>query len=195
MSQEHIDTYKNSIQAIELKNDTHDLLIFANSITNKAHQKDDYRYVTNGIFTKYLGDTMNIDVKVPEPEPKPDPKVTLKLTGLPDKVRVGDVFVLTPSSDDQEKGEGWVYDDVFFSATFNSPATFTALKAGTTTITYTNKKGEKTELPITILEKEVDKPGGKLPGTGVTPTQTAIYVGIGVVLIGGVFYWFSKKKK
>lgn len=201
MSQEHIDGYKNSIQAIELKNEKLDLLIFANSISNKAHQQDDYRYVTNGIFTKYLGDTMVIEVKKPEPkpdpkpEPKPEPVEKLQLTGLPDKVYVGDVFVLTPNHDDQAKGEGWSFSQDFFSATFNSPATFTALKAGNTTIAYTTTNGEKIELPVSILEKETVKPGGKLPGTGVTPTQTAIYVGIGIVLIGGALYLVSKKKK
>ena len=33
-----------------------DLTIFANSVNNRAHQQDDYRYVTNTIYAKMLSD-------------------------------------------------------------------------------------------------------------------------------------------
>ncbi len=49
------------------------------------------------------------------------------------EIYVGGRIVLTPNI---EGGE-WHWDKAYFSATFNSPATFTALKAGISTITYT----------------------------------------------------------
>lgn len=55
MSSSHIKNYKDSIQAIEYKNKKMDLVLFANSLTNKAHQKDDYRYATNAIYERMLG--------------------------------------------------------------------------------------------------------------------------------------------
>ncbi len=39
------------------------LTIFANSITNKAHQEDDYRYAANAIYSELLGDTFTVDRK------------------------------------------------------------------------------------------------------------------------------------
>lgn len=54
MSTEHIKKYKGSTQAAELKDGKVDVLVFANSITNKAHQQDDYRYVSNALFSDNL---------------------------------------------------------------------------------------------------------------------------------------------
>ena len=34
-----------------------DLTIFANSLTNRAHQQDDYRFATNAIYSKMLSDS------------------------------------------------------------------------------------------------------------------------------------------
>ena len=55
MLAENVAKYKNSVQAIEYKSGKLDLTVFANSMTNKAHQQDDYRYVTNAIYSKMLG--------------------------------------------------------------------------------------------------------------------------------------------
>ncbi len=73
----------------------------------------------------------------------------------------------------QPEGGVWDWDDDFFSATFNSPATFTALKAGTSTITYT-VNGVPQSITVTIHEAE-------LPVTGQDFTL-AIWL-----LIAGVF--------
>ncbi len=59
MSKEHIEKYKGSTQVVSYQKDKVNLLVFANSITNKAHQQDDYRYVTNALFadsTKAVGE-------------------------------------------------------------------------------------------------------------------------------------------
>ena len=42
------------VEAIALERDGMDLTIFANSVNNRAHQQDDYRYVTNTIYAKSL---------------------------------------------------------------------------------------------------------------------------------------------
>lgn len=44
------------VEAIALKQDGMDLTIFANSIVNRAHQQDDYLFVTNTIYSKMLAD-------------------------------------------------------------------------------------------------------------------------------------------
>ena len=40
------------VEAIALERNGMDLTIFANSVNNRAHQQDDYRYVTNAIYAK-----------------------------------------------------------------------------------------------------------------------------------------------
>lgn len=42
------------VEAIALERNGMDLTIFANSVNNRAHQQDDYRYVTNTIYVKML---------------------------------------------------------------------------------------------------------------------------------------------
>jgi len=63
-------------------------------------------------------------------------------------------ITLTPNID----GGTWDWDEEYFSATFNSPATFTALKAGTSTITYT-VEGASVTYDVTIE-------ASTLPSTG-----------------------------
>ena len=73
------------------------------------------------------------------------------ISGMPDTVRVGDKFTLIPDPDDQTGEAGWNWDKEYFSATFNSPAAFTALKEGKTTITYTDKNGGTVSMEVEIL--------------------------------------------
>lgn len=52
----------------------------------------------------------------------------------------------------------WDWDESYFSASFNSPATFTALKAGTSKITYT-VKGASQSVTVTVREAELPQTG------------------------------------
>ena len=52
---ENLEKFLGTIQAITYKTDSLDLTLFANSLTSKAHQQDDYRYASNTIFSKFLG--------------------------------------------------------------------------------------------------------------------------------------------
>ena len=70
------------------------------------------------------------------------------------KIYTGGRITLTPNI----TGGTWNWDTAFFSATFNSPATFTALKAGTSTITYT-AEGQSVSYAVTITK-------AGLPDTG-----------------------------
>jgi Leucine-rich repeat (LRR) protein len=70
------------------------------------------------------------------------------------KIYTGGRVTLTPSVG----GGQWSWDHDFFSATFNSPATFTALKAGTSTITYT--LGSASVSYVVTVEQSI------LPSTG-----------------------------
>lgn len=60
----------------------------------------------------------------------------------------------------QPTGGTWEWDHEFFSATFNSPATFTALKSGTSTITYT-VDGVSQEINISVLPISVTPQTGE----------------------------------
>lgn len=51
---ESVEGYKNSIQAFEYRDDTMDIVAFANTLTDKAHQTDDYRYISNAIYQQAL---------------------------------------------------------------------------------------------------------------------------------------------
>lgn len=56
------------VEAFAIERDGMDLTVFANSIINRAHQQDDFRYVTNTIYSKMLGDNaMEIDLKSDSP--------------------------------------------------------------------------------------------------------------------------------
>lgn len=50
MTQEYMNGYKGSIQAVRIHKDGKTMRLFANTLTNKAHQQDDYRYLTNSIY-------------------------------------------------------------------------------------------------------------------------------------------------
>lgn len=77
----------------------------------------------------------------------------------------------------QPEGGTWEWDHDFFSATFNSPATFTALKTGTSTITYT-VNGMSQSITVTIRESE-------LPSTGQDFTWAGV-IGVLAVVCGAV---------
>lgn len=69
------------------------------------------------------------------------------------EIYVGDNFTLIPNIDGQEAGNGWIYDSEYLDATFNSPATFTGRKQGTTTIVFTAYNGGKDVVNIKIIER------------------------------------------
>lgn len=52
-----------------------DMTVFCASITNKAHQTDDYRLATNAIYSKLLGTDFTVESgETTEPTPNPDTK-------------------------------------------------------------------------------------------------------------------------
>ena len=76
MCQEFIDKYKGQVQAISVVDGDTDMVLFANTLTNKAHQQDDYRYLTASIYSRALdGDFAEIPVPGnPDTPAKPDTK-------------------------------------------------------------------------------------------------------------------------
>ena len=86
MCQEFIDKYKGQVQAISVVDGDTDMVLFANTLTNKAHQQDDYRYLTASIYSRALdGDFAEIPVPgnpdtpaKPDTKPNPDAKPDTK---------------------------------------------------------------------------------------------------------------------
>ena len=67
---------KGQVVAIDYQSGGLDMTVFCTSITNKAHQTDDYRLATNAIYSKLLGADFTVsdagqDEPVPEPVPEP----------------------------------------------------------------------------------------------------------------------------
>jgi hypothetical protein len=114
-----------------------------------------------------------------------NPKLTSSVSS--GTIYVGGRITLTPNID----GGKWDWANEFFSATFNSPATFTALKAGTSTITYT-VEGVSTTYEVTIEESA-------LPDTGQNFSIVWFFAVAGLlafaVSLGTVIYKNSKKAK
>ncbi len=95
------------------------------------------------------------------------------------KIYVGGRVTLTPNID----GGEWDWDEEYLSATFNSPATFTGLKAGTTRVTYT-VEGTSVYYDITIEATTLPRTGQDftlvfaLLGAGMLSTVTASIITI-----------------
>lgn len=54
--------YKGSIQAFDYTQDGMNMTIFANTLTNKTHQQDDYRFLTSALYSKLLGEDFNPEI-------------------------------------------------------------------------------------------------------------------------------------
>ncbi|MBQ2697033.1 MAG: S-layer homology domain-containing protein, partial [Clostridia bacterium] len=52
---ENLEKLLGSVQAISYKDDVMNITVFANSLTNKAHQQDDYQFIANTLFANSLG--------------------------------------------------------------------------------------------------------------------------------------------
>ncbi|MEA4920906.1 MAG: M14 family metallopeptidase [Clostridiaceae bacterium] len=55
IKQENLDKFLGSVQAIAYASNGLDVTVFSGSLTNKAHQQDDYQFAANTIFAKSLG--------------------------------------------------------------------------------------------------------------------------------------------
>jgi hypothetical protein len=54
MPSDYIKEYQGKIQAVDYQRDGRSVALFANTLTNKAHQQDDYRYLTAAVYSKQL---------------------------------------------------------------------------------------------------------------------------------------------
>lgn len=103
------------------------------------------------------------------------------ISSLNNDIYVGGSITLTPNIN----GGTWTWDKDFFTATFNSPATFTALKAGSTSITYT-VEGVSVTYDVSIE-------AGILPSTG--QFFPSFIIGLGTIVLMTIMTLFSKKRK
>ena len=97
------------------------------------------------------------------------------------KIYTGGRITLTPNID----GGTWDWDENLLSATFNSPATFTGLKAGVSTITYT-VDGVSTTYDVSIEQSE-------LPNTGQNTYVIWVLISAaGILLVAGMVIGLRK---
>lgn len=145
LTKENLAKYKNSIQAIEYKKNGLDLTVFANTLTNKAHQQDDYRYATNAIYSKTLGKTYTLTKKATSLKTNVTKKTLKKGASYTIKA------TLKPALADEKK--------VSFTssnkkvATVNSKGKVVAKKKGTCTITVKTTDGSKLVKKVKITVK------------------------------------------
>ena len=109
-------------------------------------------------------------------------KLTLRSSDADGIIYTGGRITLTPSVD----GGEWDWDEEYFSASFNSPATFTALKEGISTVTYT-VDGVSVTYDVTIEESE-------LPQTGQNYMLLYGFIGGGVLCIAGATLMAKKRR-
>lgn len=121
-----------------------------------------------------------------------DGQLPLELSGLPEEVRVGEAFALTCASEGAENSEYWHWDEKYFSAKFESPATFTPLQAGTSVITYTGPGGEIGEVQVTVLPADAEPAAQDAGGAG----RGLLPVGIFIVVVAagiGIALWLRRR--
>lgn len=101
MPSEWLEAYKGQVIAIDYQATTeagtYDMTLFANTVTNKAHQQDEYRLVSNAIYKRYLGDAFTMEVPE-EPEQPTDPTDPTKPTDPTDPTKPTD-----PANPDETK--------------------------------------------------------------------------------------------
>jgi len=67
MMKKNLSGFLGSVQAIDYTENGLDITVFAGSLTNKAHQQDDYQFAANAIFTKTMGGSYDGSTETPEP--------------------------------------------------------------------------------------------------------------------------------
>ena len=83
---------KGHVVAIDYQANGLDMTVFCTSITNKAHQTDDYRLATNAIYSKLLGADFTVESgETPDPTPTPTPGTDKD----PQAPKTGDGMMLT----------------------------------------------------------------------------------------------------
>jgi len=100
-------------------------------------------------------------------------------------ISVGGIITLTPNID----GGTWDWDKEFFTATFNSPATFTALKAGTSTINYTV---DETAITYNVLIATSELPAADQDNTFVYVIAGLTTLAFVVIIINAIY---KRRKK
>jgi len=109
------------------------------------------------------------------------------ITGIPESYTIYTGGRVT--WDPTPAGGTWGWDHAFFSATFNSPATFTALQTGTSTITYTVNDVTQS-VAVTITEST-------LPQAGQNSTMFEVLALLAVLCAtaAGALYLTDRKNK
>lgn len=144
-------------------------------------------YTDSELSTLFTGTTVSGETTLYAGGWSSDP---VSITSLPESYSMdsGGKVVFNP----QPSGGTWEWDHSFFSATFNSPATFTALKSGTSTITYTIN-GVSHEITVTV--KAPTTAPATAPATGENMTMIYTMAIIAVISFMSIVFTVSRKVK
>lgn len=221
MTKEAIQKYKGSIQAIDYQQNGVNVAVFANTLVNKAHQQDDYRYLTAALYSKLTGEDFVID----------NPTPAYKMIKETPEVKQGDTALFASDAPfnkfKEVQVDNEVVDPKFYTAADGSTeitlsGDFTkTLALGVHSITIVSNDGQVSG-KFTVVKAEDpnnpnnpnnnnnkphaddNKPGTKKPGahnpfgkllpkTGDYATAAVPFILVGAAVAGGAAYYFKKK--
>jgi len=154
-----------------------------------GENSQNYTGLSDGAHTVYVaakdgsGNVSNL-LTITIPAYNPPPPVVI--SGLPESGKYEMYTGGRVTWDAKPDGGTWDWDEDFFSATFNSPATFTALKAGTSVITYT-VNGVSQSIEVLVRQ-------AALPNTGQDDTWIWALVSLATLCGAGAVFIGRKKK-
>lgn len=163
MTKKAIEKYKGSIQAIDYQQNGMNIAAFANTLVNKAHQQNDYRYLTAAIYSKLAGEDFVAENTCP----------AYKMIQETAEVKQGETALFTsdaPSNKFKEvQVDGKVVDPQFYTVSGDSTevtlsADFTkTLAEGEHTITIVSTDGQVSS-KFTVVKADNPNNGNDQPG-------------------------------
>lgn len=148
-----VEKLKGQVVAIDYKTDNLNMTIFANSITNRSHQTDDYRLATNAIYSKLLGDNFAVKTStyVPSTSAETVQKPTVEADANANATLSADGTKLTISAKD-----GYEVKDVSVNGVSKGAVTeLTGLKTGDQVVIVTSAKPKDDKLTVSEEMKEL----------------------------------------
>lgn len=202
MTEEYMKGYKGSVQAILLEQDGKTLRLFANTLTNKAHQQDDYRYLANAIYAESLtGEGFVIEIEAPTTDVIKDHEgLTLSEIGqnggaiIVNGQRISGHFVWATPTLSPSLGKG-VYRALFIPDDGSDPFEVS--------VEVTVQKNEQTQQGEVTVQAQMTPVASVTPLSSWTPVSSVapatsdirLDVPVAIALLAGALFLLTTKKR